>query len=120
MSGYGNEYAEKVDKFEREPLQSGPSPAAYPPPAGYPPPPNYPPSAGYQTPPNYPQPAGYPPAYASVGQQVVVAQPQQVQQLVIVQQEELPPNGNMICFSVFVLICCSCGLGIVALIFAGD
>lgn len=59
-----------------------------------------------------------PPPYAPAGPQVVVAQPQYSQQVVMAQREELPSNSNMVCFSVFVLLCCSLPLGIVALVFA--
>ena len=60
-----------------------------------------------------------PPPYAPTS--VVVGQPlnpQPGQGVMFINREELPPNGNAICFSVFVLLCCSLPLGIVALVFA--
>ena len=60
-----------------------------------------------------------PPSYAPTS--VVVGQPlnpQPGQGVMFINREELPPNGNAICFSVFVLLCCSLPMGIVALVFA--
>ena len=70
------------------------------------------PQEGYGNPP-----PPYVPTSVVVGQPLLNPQPGQ-QGVIFIQREQLPPNGNAICFSVFVLLCCSLALGIIGLVFA--